>query len=470
MAVKSKNRSRGVFRIKPVQQIVIGFVTVILVGAFLLSLPASSASGKWTPFVTSLFTSVSATCVTGLAVVDTLTSWSVFGQIVILLMIQFGGLGTMSMVVILSLLLKRRVSPHENTIVAQSLGLEGTENLASDLMRVILAGTAITETVGALLLSIRFIPKFGLWQGIYKSVFHSISAFCNAGFDLLGPEGMGVFRDDPFVLLTLAALIIIGGIGFLIWADVLDFIFAKRKSKLSAAKAMHNIAGRSDRLFVYTKFVLLATAVLLTAGTALTLSLEWNGALAGMDPFGKIVNGFFHSVTLRTAGFAAINNGDLTPATQIVSIVFMFIGGASGSTAGGIKVSTVALAVVSTVRTMRSSDETDIFRRRIRPEIVSRSMAIVLLGEAIIAIGTLLLYLTSGAPLLDSLYEVTSAYATVGLSLGITASLGTLSRFILIFLMFMGRVGVITIILSFVQKNAGKSRSARRPDAQFLIG
>ena len=470
MTKKSQGKVRLHFRIKPIQQIVLGFVVVILLGTFALCLPMSSSTGGWTPFLTSLFTSVSATCVTGLTVVNTLTHWSMFGQIVILLMIQFGGLGTMSMIVILAMLLKGSVSPQENTIVAQSLGLEGTENLASDLMKVILTGTFTVEAIGALLLSVRFIPKFGIGQGIYKSIFHSVSAFCNAGFDILGPDGMGVFRDDPAVLFILSALIIIGGIGFLVWADVFDFIFAKRKSKLSAAKAMHSIAGRSDRLFAYTKFVLIVTAVLLVSGTALTLAFEWDNALAGMNPFLKISNAFFHSASLRTAGFASVDNGSFTAATKVFSIIFMFIGGASGSTAGGVKVSTVALTAITVVRTMLGSDETDVFRRRVRPDIVSRAMVLVLLGQAIVAAGTCLICLTGGTHLIDSLYEVTSAYATVGLSLGLTPALGTAGRIILIVLMFMGRVGVITIILSFIQKNAGKNRSARRPDTQFLIG
>jgi len=470
MASDVKKGKKFRLRLKPLQQIVIGFIVVILLGTILLSLPISSAEGRAPSLLSCFFTSVSATCVTGLAVVDTLTTWSVFGQIVILLMIQFGGLGTMSMVVVLALLVRKRISPLENIIVSQSLGLDANENTATDLMKIIVIGTFGFETLGALLLMIRFIPRFGVGQGIYKSIFHSVSAFCNAGFDLLGPEGMSVMKDDPTVLLVLSALIIIGGIGFLVWADLGVFLLSKRKMKLSVADALHNIAGRSNRLFAYTKLVLLVTAILLVSGSALTLAFEWNNALAGMDLFHKIVNAFFHSVSLRTAGFASLNNAELSAGTQVFSIIFMFIGGASGSTAGGIKVSTVALAFISTLRVMGGRDGVVVFRRRIKPEVTTRAMALVLFGETVVAIGALSLYVSSDVTFMQALYEAVSAYATVGLSLGVTPGLGPFAQIVLTLLMFMGRVGVITIVLSLIQKNGAGSPDARRPDAQFLIG
>ena len=474
MLYNIQNKKKIRRRIKPLQMIVLGFTAVIALGTLILMLPVSTASGKGADLLDAAFTSVSATCVTGLTVVDTFSFWSRFGQIVILCLIQFGGLGAMSMIVLLALMIRKRISPRDNLIVSRSLGLDGSEDTASGLMRIIITGTFSIELIGAVILSFRFIPEFGPGEGIYKSVFHSVSAFCNAGFDVMGDykggASLSAFSDSPLVLLTLSALIIIGGVGFLVWADVWGCIFAKKHIRLSASEAVHNIAGRKDTLFPYTKFVLLVTALLLVSGTCFTAISEWNRALSGMSVGSKLLNSFFHSVSLRTAGFATIDNGTLAPGTKAFSIVYMFIGGASGSTAGGVKASTVGLAVYAMIRVMGGGTDVVIFGRKVKQETVLRALALVFIGEVLIALCTSLIVAFERTPFLDTLYEATSAYATVGLSAGLTGALCSGGRVILMVLMFFGRVGILTILLSIIQRSSVGTEEVKRPDTQFLIG
>lgn len=470
--IKTEKRHR--LRIKPLQTIVLGFALVILIGTLALMLPVSTAEKGGAPFLTAAFTAISATCVTGLTVVDTLTYWSRFGHCVILGLIQFGGLGAMSMIVLLALMIRKRISPRDNLIVSQSLGLDGSESTATSLMKIIVTGTFSCEFIGAMILSIRFIPEFGVGEGLFKSFFHSISAFCNAGFDVMGSykdgASMTAFSDSPLVLLTLSALIITGGIGFIVWADVWGCIFAKRHIRLNASEAIHNIAGRKDTLFPYTKFVLIVTSILIVSGTVFTAIFEWDGVLAGMSVPQKLLNSFFHSVTLRTAGFAAVDNGSFAPITKSFSVVYMFIGGSSGSTAGGVKVSTVALAVYAMFRVMGGNTDVVIFGRKVKHETVLRALALVFIGQAVIITGTTIIMSSDGIPFIDVLYEVTSAYATVGLSAGITSALGTLARVVIMIYMFFGRVGLLTILLSVIQRSSVRVKNLDRPDTQFLIG
>lgn len=440
------------------QIIVIGFLTVILVGAFLLTLPISSVDRSFTDIETALFTAVSATCITGLAVVDTFLHWSVFGQCVILVMIQIGGLGFMTLAVLLSMLIKRRITPRERLIIAQSLGLS-TDSGMLRLIRRILFGTFVIESLGAIVLSTQFIPIFGFWNGLGKGIFHSVSAFCNAGFDLFGGysgefSSLGGFRTNVVVNVTIMLLIIIGGIGFLVWNDFYDF-FRHRK-----------------HFSVYSRFVIIATAILIFGGAAAILGFEWNNpaTIGSLSVGDKILASFFHSVSTRTAGFATIDNSMFSEPTKVISLMLMFIGGASSSTAGGVKVNTIGIIIYSVFMISRGQSQIVIFRRKISNDNLLRAMAIVMISFLMVILVSFVLISADNVDFMDALYESISAIATVGLSLGITPTLGTISHAALMILMFFGRVGILTITYSIMLRMSSSNVPVSYPDAQMLVG
>lgn len=435
----------------PTQIIVVGFLCVILVGSLLLMLPVSSSEGEFTDPISAMFTATSATCVTGLSVETTAEYWSVFGQIVILIMIQVGGLGFMSMAVLFSLIVKRSMTPRENLIIAESFSLSHSEDASKGFVKKILVWTGFFELFGALMLATRFVPMYGFAQGLYKSVFHSVSAFCNAGFDIIGSDSLIGLSGDYIVILTVSALVIIGGIGFVVWFD----IFSGMKKK---------------RLSAYTKLVLVTTVLLLVVGTVMTLACEWNNTLSGMSVPQKISTAFAHSVSLRTAGFAVLDNAKMTDALTIVSIVLMLIGGASGSTAGGIKVSTIAVIVLAVINNALGREETVVFKRRVKQSAVIRAMSLLMIAVAFTVTSALVISALEDIPIISSVFETVSAYATVGLSLSLTPALGTLSRLILMLLMFMGRVGVLTLTFSLAMKSSKNKSLTTFADTNIMIG
>lgn len=440
--------------------ITFGILLVILIGALLLMLPISSADGSFTHPLDAIFTATSATCVTGLVVVDTATHWSVFGQTVILLMIQIGGLGFMTMAVLMSLIIKRAISPKERMLVAMSYNLNSYESI-TELVKRIVIGTVTLEGLGAVALATQFIPLFGWGDGIYKSLFHSISAFCNAGFDLLGKASgpftsLDMFRSNPVVIITLSLLIILGGIGFIVWSDMINLV---RKKK---------------RMSVYSKFVIVITAVLLVSGTVIFFVAEYDNPLTiGTLPFGeKLLCAFFQSVTLRTAGFAALDNAALTGVSKFTSILLMFVGGASGSTAGGVKVGTVGILLCSVWNAAIGKRDTVVFKRRISTEHLIRATAVITVQLILIVLSTAVLIADApeGADIVTLVFETTSAIGTVGLSLGLTPILPTLSKIVVMCLMYFGRVGMLSITFS-VMVNLSESRSSiTYPDANMLVG
>ncbi len=438
-------------KMHPTQIIVVGFLCVILVGSLLLMLPVSSSEGEFTDPISAMFTATSATCVTGLSVETTAEYWSVFGQIVILIMIQVGGLGFMSMAVLFSLIVKRSMTPRENLIIAESFSLSHSEDASKGFVKKILVWTGFFELFGALMLATRFVPMYGFAQGLYKSVFHSVSAFCNAGFDIIGSDSLIGLSGDYIVILTVSALVIIGGIGFVVWFD----IFSGMKKK---------------RLSAYTKLVLVTTVLLLVVGTVMTLACEWNNTLSGMSVPQKISTAFAHSVSLRTAGFAVLDNAKMTDALTIVSIVLMLIGGASGSTAGGIKVSTIAVIVLAVINNALGREETVVFKRRVKQSAVIRAMSLLMIAVAFTVTSALVISALEDIPIISSVFETVSAYATVGLSLSLTPALGTLSRLILMLLMFMGRVGVLTLTFSLAMKSSKNKSLTTFADTNIMIG
>ncbi len=444
--------------IAPAQFIIIGFLLLILLGGMLLMLPISSADGRSASASDAYFTAVSATCVTGLAVRDTMTEWSHFGHAVILTMIQIGGLGFMTFIVLISILLKRRITPRERMVIAESFNLNTYEGIVK-LIRMILIGTLIVESIGAVLLATQFVPIMGVGEGIFAAIFHSVSAFCNAGFDLMGEQfgsysSLGGFAESPFILLTHIALILIGGIGFVVWDDVSSLIRSR------------------TRLSIYTRLVLIMTAILVIGGSVVFALLEWSNpeTIGGMSPFNKIVNSLFYAVTLRTAGFTTFDSGALTSISVLISCLFMFIGGASGSTAGGIKMVTFLLIIYSVFRVAQGYREIYIFGRKISLHTVLHALTIAIIGMVCIASATVGITLLEGASLTEVIYECTSAFATVGISMGMTPSLSVIGRLVLMLLMFMGRVGILTITFSIMLNSVQKKSCIGYPEIQIMIG
>ena len=439
------------------QILILGFLCVILIGASLLHLPVASRSGTSVPFVDCVFTAVSATCVTGLVVTDTALTWSGFGQAVILLMIQIGGLGFMTLAVMLSNLMRRRVSARERVILANSYNLISFEGLLPFVRR-IFGGTLLIELCGAIALAFRFIPLYGWGKGIWHSIFHSVSAFCNAGFDLMGGESgaftnLTSFAPDPLVNITVMLLIMIGGIGFVVWDDILYYIKERR------------------RFSVYTKLVLTVSAILWIGGALIVAIPEWNNpaTLGMMNPGEKVMASLFQSVTFRTAGFNTISLGDMHTLPKLASVLIMFVGGASGSTAGGVKVGTVGILVYAAVLHACGRKHITVFRRTVPSEDVIRAFTVVTVQFLVTMIGALFL-IGDGAELMSALFETFSASATVGLSLGLTPTLSLASKIVVMILMFFGRVGILTIATLLSDKEVREKNQMQYADTHLMIG
>ena len=435
---------RCIGRFTPMQIIVLVFLLIILMGTLLLMLPVSAKSREMTPFLTALFTATSCTCVTGLALVDTFTHWSVFGQTVMLLLIQIGGLGFMTIVSLFFFAMHRKIGLKQRLLMAQSLGLDSLNGVVN-MVRKVLRRTLIVEGIGAVLLSVRFAFQMPVGKALWWGVFHSISAFCNAGFDIMGAVDQGgsliPYAGDLTVNLVLYGLIIVSGLGFFVWEDILS---NRRFRKLS----------------VYSRMVLIMTAVLVLGGAVLFALLEWNNpATLGGRPVGeKLLAAVFQSVTTRTAGFYTIPQNALSGSSLALTDVLMLIGGSSGSTAGGIKTVTVGILVLSVLSTARGKSRLTVFRRTIDPRQVSDAVCVVGLVLGIALCSGMILSVSNGLEFDVCLYETISAIATVGLSTGITSVLNLGSQLILIVLMFFGRVGIMTISLGFLLSDRAEER------------
>ncbi len=445
-------------KLSPTQILALGFPLIMLIGTVLLMLPIASADGTSAPPLTAAFTSVSATCVTGLIVEDTGTYWSSFGHVVILFLVQIGGLGFMTFAVMLSMLIRRRVTPRERMLIAQSYGLNSLDRMTVLVRRIVL-GTLVFESAGAALLATQFVPVFGWGRGIWYGIFHSITAFCNAGFDLLGAYGgkytsLIAFADNPVICLTIILLIAIGGIGFLVWSDLLNFVRLRK------------------RISVYSRFVLILAAILLFGGALLFLVFEWkNPATFGEMPFGeKLLSALFQSMTLRTAGFATVDNAALTAPSQLLGVLLMIVGGASGSTAGGVKMVTVGIVIVAVWKTLTGHREINLFGRRITPAQFMQAAILLFIQFTVVFIGTVILIAHGGAEPMAALYEVTSAAGTVGISFGLTPSLGMLEQIVLMIHMYFGRVGILTVTYALAIGQKSGKNCITYPDANFLIG
>ncbi|NHM26092.1 Trk family potassium uptake protein [Desulfofundulus sp. TPOSR] len=436
-------------KLSPPQVLVLGFATLILAGALVLMLPVSSRSGQVTDFLTALFTATSAVCVTGLVVVDTGTYWSTFGQAVILALIQIGGLGFMSMATFFFILMGRRIGLKERLIIQESLNQLRVAGVVR-LVRAVLLFTVLTEGFFALVLSLRFYFDYGFPRCLWLGIFHAVSAFNNAGFDLMGDfRSLTGYVSDPVVTLSVTTLIILGGLGF------------------STVMELYNYP-RTRRLSVHTRLVLRVTGGLILCGALLFGLLEWGHILRDLPLSGKILASYFQSVTPRTAGFNTVDIGHLNAATQFLIITLMFIGASPGSTGGGIKTTTFALLGITLWSLSEGKEDVEIFRRRIPPWQVYKALSVTLWAILLVSTVTLLLCVTEGGNFLAALFETVSAFGTVGLSMGLTPDLTPLGRVAIIFTMFAGRLGPLTLAYAFAQRR--RKTAIRYPEEKIMVG
>jgi len=447
---------RKKLKITPTQMIVAGFAVIIFIGALLLNMPMASRDGQPIGFINAVFTSTSSVCVTGLVVVDTGTHWTLFGQGVILFLIQIGGLGFMTMSTLLALLLGRRITLRERLLIQESLNrfdLEGLVRLTKNIIIV----TFSIEIIGAIFFSLVFIPDFGVKKGIAFGVFHSISAFCNAGFDLIGGFRSFTPYASNFILNINAMLLIVtGGLGFSVWMDIY--------------KAVKERSFRSFTL--HGKVVLSATIILILVGAVFVFILEMNnpGTLKDLPLSGKVMAAFFHSVTPRTAGFNTLDTAALSLPTKFMTIIMMFIGGSPGSTAGGIKTATAAILFLTVLAVIKGKEDPEVFERHLPKYLVYRAMAIVAVSLSLVVIVTMVLSITENADFMTLFFEAMSAFGTVGLSLGHTPDLSILGRIIISITMFAGRVGPLTLVLALAQRASRNKGNLKYPEDKIMVG
>lgn len=436
----------------PPKILVLGFAAVILIGAFLLTLPISTESGKSLSFLDALFTATSATCVTGLVVVDTADTFSIFGEMVILSLIQIGGLGFMTFATFLFLLLGKKISLKERLLLKEAYNNISIAGIIK-LVKRILIFTAVIEMLGGIILSIRFSFDFPIGKAVYYGFFHAISNFNNAGFDLMGDfRSLTNYVDDPVVTLTVCFLIIFGGLGFI----VINELYEYRETR---------------RLSVHTKIVLMTTVILTVCATILIYLFEYGNdkTLGTLSEAGKSLGAFFHAVTPRTAGSNTLPIADLTQSTLFLTIFLMFIGAGSGSTAGGIKITTFAVLIATVWSQLKGKEDVVLFRRRIELQTILKALTVAMCGLAIVIVVTFILSITEkGQNFIVYLFEATSAFGTVGLSMGLTPELSPIGRVLIIFTMFAGRLGPIT--LGFAIAKRRKKEAYRHPKGNIMIG
>lgn len=426
---------QGIIKSSPVRILVVGYCTVILIGTMLLCLPFASADGAMTPLSDSFFTATSAACVTGLIRFDTYTHWSLFGQLVILLLIQVGGLGFVTISLFMHVLSRQKIGLSSRILMREAVSAPQVGGIVR-MTKFILLGTLLIEGIGAAALALYFCPRLGLGEGLYYSAFHSISAFCNAGFDLMGRNGafssLTSAASDWYVNIVIMLLILLGGLGFFVWRDLLE------------------TKGRCSKMRVQTKLVLVMTAILFLGGTVGFLILEYNGnAYRGMGASDKLLASMFQSVTMRTAGFNTVDLAAFSEGSILLMICLMLIGGSTGSTAGGMKMTTAAVLVLSVISTFKHRKNIECFGRRLEEDIARAASCIFMMYLVLVISATIIISAIESLPVLSVLFETVSAAATVGLTLGITPELSMVSKLILAALMIFGRAGSMTMLLAF---------------------
>lgn len=437
-------------KLNPPQVLALGFLSLILIGSILLNLPIASSSGSSIGYVNSLFTSASAVCVTGLTVLNTAKDFTPFGQVIIITLIQFGGLGIMTLATVGYIIMGKKISFKERLMIKEQLNTESIQGIVK-LTKKVIGYTFFLEMMGSLLLALRFVPMFGFEKGLAFSIFHAISAYCNAGFDIFG-DSLIIFQNDYYILLILSLLIILGGLGFTVYADLLA------KDKLR-------------KLTLHSKVVLIMTGSLLIIGTLSFLLFESSnpGTLGSMNFPSRLANSFFQSVSPRTAGFYSVDMSKIRETTIFSTIMLMFIGGSPGSTAGGIKTTTFACLLLTTISVVKGEEDVNCLNRRLPFETIKRAVSIFLIGLAIVFSTAIILTITdSSLKFINLLFESTSAFGTVGLSAGITDKLSTLGRLVITLTMYIGRVGPLTMAYAFARRNM--KRDYRNAPGNLMVG
>jgi len=435
------------FTLSTTQVILLSFLVTILVGSVLLALPISSATGEALPYLDALFMATTSTCVTGLVTLPTVSAWSVFGQIVILLLIQIGGLGVITIMSGLMLLLNREMGIGDRLLIQDAFNLNTLSGLAKFIKNV-LFGTLVIEGLGAAVYMLVFVPEFGA-KGIWLSIFNSVSAFCNAGIDIIAENSLCDYATNPLINIVTSALIILGGLGYIVWWDVLRIV--KSRSRKNRRIFRH--------LTLHSKIAITVTAGLILVGAILILIFEYTNPLTigGMSLFDKIQVSFFQSVTTRTAGFASVPQENLTNASAGVSVILMLIGGSPVGTAGGMKTVTIAVLVCSAFATIRNKNSATLFGRRVSEASVKKAVAVAVTFLTICTVSAVLLMATSNISALDAVYETVSATATVGLSRNLTPTLNAFGKIIIIVTMYFGRVGPISLAVALGSKNESQN-------------
>ena len=450
-------------RMSPTQLIPLSFMLVIILGALLLLLPISHAPGEETSFTTALFTSTTSVCVTGLVVVDTYSHWSLFGQFVILVLIQVGGLGVVAVGAMIMMLWKKKFFLWARVLIGDSLNIDRRRGILYILTR-IFKGVAIVEGCGTIIYAVKFVPILGPARGMWAALFQSVSAFCNAGMDVVGPNSMEDFNTSPLLMILTMILIILGGIGFVVWFDITDGIRTAVKNRFAPSQMISHLSE-------HTKLVIFMTVWLILLGALCIFVAEYNNpdTLGNMSLADKILNSFFQSVTFRTAGFASVPQEKLTEISCLMGFVQMFIGGSPVGTAGGIKTVTAFLFFMNARSYIKGHKENVIFKRSVSQDMMRKSSAVVFVSMVTVFVMTTALIAESGVHLTSALFEVTSALGTVGLSRALTPDLDTLGRLIIIFSMYLGRIGPISMAIFFV-KSGPVANEIKHAEGTFYVG
>ena len=463
------DKRKNYHRLNPTRIIILGFFAVICIGTFLLNLPIASNNGESIGIVNALFTATSAVCVTGLVVVDTLSHWTIFGKIVIICLIQVGGLGFMTVITMVFIMRKRKITLKERMVIQESLNQDTMAGMVK-LVKNVLRCTLIVESIGAVLLSIHFIGDFGFLKGIAMGCFHSISAFCNAGFDIIGSTSLSPYVSDVYINVIIMSLIVVGGLGFTVWIDIIKVIRLKNKKKLNFKSAV-------SKLSLHSKVVLLFTPTLILGGAIFVFIFEYGNpeTLGNLGMTGKITASFMQSVTLRTAGFYSISQSGMTYASKFLSILLMFIGGSPAGTAGGIKTTTMAILIITVISVTRGSITTNIWGRKIPFGLIQKALSVFLISlTAVIGVTMLLTITEKGMAIeyefIDLLFETASALGTVGITTGITPYLSTAGKIIISIAMFMGRIGPISIIIGLARKQNSYVEHVQYPEESVMVG
>ena len=447
------------FTLSTTQIVLLSFLVTILLGSLLLSLPISSASSEPVPYIDALFTATTSTCVTGLVTLTTSSAWSTFGQIVILVLIQIGGLGIITIMTGLMMLLNRKMGIGDRLLIQDAFNLNTMSGLAK-FVRNVLLGTLIVEGTGALLYMLVFVPEFGA-RGIWISIFNSVSAFCNAGIDIIADNSLCNYATNPLINLVTSGLVILGGLGYIVWWDVLRVIKSRTKKNRKIFR----------HLTLHSKIAITSTIVLIVAGTFLIFVFEYSNPLtvAEMSLLDKLQVSLFQSVTTRTAGFASVPQENLTGATSVVSLILMMIGGSPVGTAGGMKTVTLTVLFCSALATIKNKNSATLFGRRLSEDSVKKAVAVAVTFMTICIASTVLLLATSNASALDVIYETVSATATVGLSRNLTSGLNTFGKIIIIVTMYFGRVGPISLAVALGSKNVSQNVISE-PTEEISVG